>query len=127
MSIRAALHRASRASSTPRRPPRGRGCRERGQALPILLAILAVAAALALGLARVGVAASHRAAAQATADAVALAGAAEGRIAADSIARDEGAAIIEYRGAGEDVWVVIQRDGVRARAHAGPAGRASAP
>ena len=91
---------------------------ERGQVTPLVLVALLFATLLALGVVRVGAAASSRSAAQATADAVALAGAADGRSAADAVAGANHATIVAFEAHGTDVRVTIERRGASATARA---------
>ena len=75
-------------------------CRtERGQALPLVLVIMAVAVGAALLLGAVGRRAVEGAQAQTAADAAALAGAAEGPAAADELARLNGSPTADVTGA----------------------------
>ena len=75
---------------------------ERGQAVPLLAALLVVAAVVALVVAELGVAAVHGAQARTAADAAALAGAADGEAAARAVAADNGgrARVVRRRGPG---------------------------
>ena len=68
------------------------GCRgERGQAVPLVLGLVAVAVVVLLALVPLAQAAQQRAAARNAADAAALAGAAEGEAAAREVAAENGA------------------------------------
>jgi hypothetical protein len=78
---------------------------ERGQATPLLALVVLALGGLIFGLARFGATASHAAQAQAAADAAALAGAAEGRDAATSLAAANGGEILAYDEAGREVEV----------------------
>lgn len=91
---------------------------EQGQVVPVLAVALVIAAALGFGLARVGAAATLEAQAEAAADGAALAGAAQGRPAAEEVAAANGAIVIAYVEQGLDVVVEIERRGVRATARA---------
>lgn len=71
-----------------------------------------------LGLVRVAATAARQGAAQAAADAVALAGAADGPDAADTVAAANDARVEAYRSAGGDVVVTVERRGHRATARA---------
>ena len=84
----------------------------------LLLVALLLAGVMGLGLVRVAVASSRRSAAQAAADASALAGAAEGEEAAQRLAGVNQAELVSYRADGFDVEVVVRRDGVEAVARA---------
>ena len=100
-----------------RHPPPHRG-HQRGQVAPLALVAVLFAALLAVGVARVGSAASRTAAAQATADAVALAGAAGGRPAALDVAAANQAAVVAFEDGDGDVRVTIERRGAAATARA---------
>jgi hypothetical protein len=78
---------------------------ERGQVAPLIAVILVCGGFFCLIVARFGVAAAARAEARTSADAVALAGAAGGRPAADEIAAANSAAIVRYEVSGRDVKV----------------------
>lgn len=91
---------------------------ERGQALPLALVAILLAGLVAAGSVRLGVAASHRAGAQAAADAAALAGAADGREGASRVASANRARLVSYREEEFDVVVAVERFGVRAEARA---------
>lgn len=91
---------------------------QRGQVAPLALVALLLAGLLALGVARVGVAASSRASAQAAADAVALAGASDGRAAAADVAEANQATLVAFRQQGDDVEVTVERRGATATARA---------
>jgi hypothetical protein len=98
------------------RHPRRRGsC---GQAVPLVLAVLALAAVLLIALVPVGRAGIDRARAAAAADAAALAGAAEGRDAAHELARRNGGELVSWRSLGSDVWVEVVVGEARAEARA---------
>lgn len=101
-----------------RRQEPGRSWRQAGQASLAAVGVLAVVAALAWGVARLGGAVGSVAAAQAVADAVALAGALEGEAAAAEVAERNGAALVSWRASGWLVQVVVDRHGQRARATA---------
>jgi hypothetical protein len=108
---------------------------ERGQALPFLALTVVVAGMAVILLGRLGGAAVDRARASAAADAAALAGAAEGREAAESLARANGGRVLRYQQLGEDARVTVAvgeaEAGARARRSGGgpaavPAGREGA-
>ncbi len=84
----------------------------------VVLAVVAVAALLAVGITRVGVAAAHRASAQAAADAVALAAAADGPEAARAVARANQARVVVLAPQGHEISVTIERRGATATARA---------
>ena len=81
---------------------------ERGQALPLVVAVLVVAAVVALVVADLGVAAVHGAQARTAADAAALAGAAGGEAAARAVAADNGAELVSFKAQGRVVEVVVR-------------------
>ena len=80
--------------------------------------LLVLAGVLAAGLVHMGAAASRRASAEAAADAVALAGAADGVEAARRTAADNDARLVSYRVVGSDVVATVERRGVFAAARA---------
>ena len=92
---------------------------ERGQAAPLLALLVVVAGGAALFLARFGGLAVGRAKAEAAADAAALAGAGEGREAAERLASTNGARLTGYDVDGSDTQVVVELgDGLVAVARA---------
>jgi hypothetical protein len=91
---------------------------ERGQAVPIVLGLMAVAVVVVLALLPLVEAARQRAAARSAADAAALAGAAEGEAAAREVAAANGAALVRWRAHGHDVWVEVALGDARAEAKA---------
>jgi hypothetical protein len=91
---------------------------ERGQAVPIVLGLMAVAVVVVLALLPLAEAAQQRAAARNAADAAALAGAAEGEAAAREVAEDNGAELVRWRADGLDVWVAVTLGDARAEAKA---------
>ena len=92
--------------------------RERGQAAPLVAALLAVTFLCCFVLVELGTAATERARARTAADAAALAGAAEGEPAARRFAVENGGELVAFRddGVGVDVTVVV--GGARASARA---------
>jgi hypothetical protein len=92
--------------------------RERGQATPLVLVVVLFVALTLAGVGRLGIAASQRASAQATADAVALAGASHDEAAATEVATANGASLQRFVMEGETVLVEVRRDGVVAHARA---------
>ena len=96
--------------------PRNRG--DRGQVLPLVVGIVAVAAVILLALVPLARAAAQRAEARTAADMAALAGAAEGEEAARDLAEDNGAELVEYLAIGSDVWVTVELGDARAEARA---------
>jgi hypothetical protein len=91
---------------------------QRGQTVPLVAAVLLVVALVGTGLVRVASAASARAATQAAADAAALAGAGDGRTAAERLARRNGAELLTYEEIDLDVVVTVRRGRFTARARA---------
>ena len=94
--------------------PRG----ERASAVLGAIAAIGLAAALTVGIARVGGAAATRASAQAAADAAALAGAIAGPSAAEEAASRNGAVLRSFSAHGDDVLVTVERRDAVARARA---------
>ena len=86
--------------------------------VPLLAVALVLFGVVALGLVRVTIAVTQRSAAQAAADATALAGAVDGPTAADEVAAANGARVIAYVDDGGEVQVTVERQGVRATARA---------
>ena len=80
---------------------------DRGQAAPLMVALVAVAVVVLLALVPLARAAQERAAARAAADAAALAGAAAGEAAAREVAAANGGVVVSWRASGRDVWVVV--------------------
>lgn len=103
-------------TKAPRRAHRRQ--RDSGQAVLLMLPVMAVAALLALGVAEVGHVVVLRARAQTAADAAALAAVTGGRPAADRLARANDASLVGFLRDGTDVVVTVDLDGVRARARA---------
>jgi len=96
--------------------------RDGGQVVPLVLAVMVVVGAVMIALTHLGATATQRARAQTAADAAALAGAAEGRSAAEKLANANGARLVSYRDVGSDVIVTVAVEDVpaTARARAGP-------
>lgn len=82
--------------------------RERGSAVPLVAVAVVLAGMMLMGLGRVGAAGAARAAARTAADAAALAGAADGRTAAEALARANGAELVAYEGIGPDTRVTVR-------------------
>ena len=84
--------------------------RERGQAVPLLAATVAVTGLALVGLATLGRAAVSAARARAAADAAALAGVVDGEPGARRLAAANGAALVSFTRAGDggDVVVVVR-------------------
>ncbi len=81
-------------------------------------AVLTLVAVLTVFVVKLGAAAADRARAQGAADAVALAGAAEGRSSAVALAARNGATLIDYAEVGDDVTVTVEVNGARGFARA---------
>ena len=92
--------------------------RQRGQVLPLMAVVVALAALVVLGLGRLGSVVVARAEAQNAADAAALAGAIYGRATADDLAAANGGRLVSWAAAGREVEVVAEVRGERARARA---------
>lgn len=95
----------------------GRG-RERGQATPLMAAVVVLAGLVALAVVHMGGEAVDAARARTAADAAALAGAAEGRQGAAAVAEANGGRLVGYREVGTDVVVVVRVGAVESRARA---------
>ena len=91
---------------------------DRGQALPLAAAMLAVVAVALVALVPVGRALGDRARARTAADAAALAGAVEGEQAASDLAADNGGELLEFERSGDEVVVRVQVGGADAFARA---------
>lgn len=91
---------------------------ERGQVTPLAAIMLCLIGLAAVHLGKLGEAANHRAQAQTAADAAALAGAAEGRSAASTLARDNRGRLVSYRQIDSDVLVEVQVGKAKAKARA---------
>jgi outer membrane lipoprotein SlyB len=91
---------------------------EHGQAMPLVLAVVAFAAVLLFALVPVAEAAHDRARARSAADAAALAGAADGEEAARAMAEVNGAELVLWRTEGPEVWVEVRLGDARATAKA---------
>jgi hypothetical protein len=102
----------------------GPGHDDRGQAVPLAVAMLAVVAVALAATVPFGVALAERARARTAADAAALAGAAEGEDAARAVAEDNGGALVDYEGSGDEVRVRVRVGDVDAYARARATARA---
>jgi hypothetical protein len=91
---------------------------ERGQAVPLAAAMMAVACVALIALVPVGRALHQRAQARTAADAAALAGAAEGEQAAEALAADNGGDLVDFERRGDEVVVTVRVGGVDAAARA---------
>jgi len=85
---------------------RGRG--DRGQAVPLVIAIVALAAFAVVALGQFAVGTVDAARARTAADAAALAGAADGQAAAASAAADNGGRLESFVSTGDDVIVRVR-------------------
>ncbi len=90
----------------------------RGSLTPLIAVIVLTAGGSALLIGRLGGAAVARAQARTAADAAALAGAAEGRPAAEMVAVANGGRLVEFRSSGLRTSVVVVVGPARARATA---------
>jgi hypothetical protein len=95
-----------------------RGTSDRGQAVPLLLGVLAAGMVFLVALARVGVAAVEAAKARTAADAAALAGARDGHAAAAAVAGENGGELVSFAQAGRDVLVTVRVGEASAKARA---------
>jgi uncharacterized membrane protein len=86
--------------------------------LPFYAVVVLVAGGAMLLLVHLGVLAVHRAHARTAADAAALTGAAEGRSAADDVARDNGAVLESFVAVGPEVEVRVRVGSTHATARA---------
>jgi hypothetical protein len=91
---------------------------DEGQALPLVVVSVLVAAVAALALGRLGIRAIGDARAQTAADAAALAGVRGGYPAAAQLATANGARLVSFTISGRDVVVRVESDGSVAEAHA---------
>jgi uncharacterized membrane protein len=91
---------------------------DRGQLAPLYAVIVLVAGGAMVLLAHLGVLAVHRAHARTAADAAALAGAADGRSAAEEVARSNGAVLDSFLVDGTDVEVRVHVGSTHATARA---------
>jgi hypothetical protein len=94
-----------------------------GQTVPLAVAMLAIVTVALVALAPVGRALADRAHARTAADAAALAGAAEGEQAARALAGANGADLVEFERAGDEVVVRVRVGDVDAYARARAARR----
>jgi hypothetical protein len=92
--------------------------RDRGQAVMLLLACLALIGMVAIGAAALGARIVARQRAQTAADAAALAGTTSGRAGAGRLAAANGGRLVSYVEVGEEVTVVVDVAGEHARARA---------
>jgi hypothetical protein len=85
-----------------------RGAGDRGQALPLVVAVVAFVAVCVVGAGRLVGGAVDAARARTAADAAALAGAGDGRAAAAEMAAANGGVLVGFREAGDDVVVDVR-------------------
>jgi hypothetical protein len=95
-----------------------RCARSRGQTLPLMLVVVALALVGVMVVSGLAGAADDAARARTAADAAALAGAAEGGDAARRMAEANGAELLEFVRAGSVVEVLVRVDSATARARA---------
>jgi hypothetical protein len=100
---------------------------DRGQALPLAAAMLAVVTIALVGLVPVGLAVRERAAARTAADAAALAGAVEGEQVARDLAGANGGELVAFRRTGDEVVVRVRVGDAVADARARATARAATP
>ena len=100
------------------RAPSNAGRSDSGQLAPLYAVIVLVAGGSMLLLVHLGVLAVHRAQARTAADAAALAGAAEGRGAAEDVVRANGAVLESFVAFGSDVEVRVRVGSTHATARA---------
>ncbi len=106
------------ATPRPARTDERRANGDRGQVLPLLVVLLALALGCIVVLGRVGVAARERAEAQTAADAAALAGVVAGPDAAAEAAAANGATLLRLEVVDGVVIVEVEIGGATASAHA---------
>jgi hypothetical protein len=92
--------------------------REHGQVAPLVALVVAAVGGLVLGLGRLGAAAVDRAQARTAADAAALAGAADGRDAAEEVAAANGGRVVWFRRLGVRTGVMVEVGRAQAEAWA---------
>ncbi|MCD9624440.1 pilus assembly protein TadG-related protein [Rhabdothermincola salaria] len=96
----------ARAGQVPSRARRFRG--DRGQAVPVVAGALALVMVLGFGAVRLAGVVTDRARAHSAADAAALAGAVEGRAAADRLAAANGGRVMAFESYGDEVEVTVR-------------------
>jgi hypothetical protein len=100
---------------------------DRGQAVPLAAAMLAVVVVALVGLVPLGVAVHERAAARTAADAAALAGAIEGEHAARQLADANGGELVTFQRTGDEVLVRVRVGDAAADARARAISRSGPP
>jgi hypothetical protein len=98
--------------------PTRRGSGDRGQAVPLVIALVVVAAVAVVALGRLAAGAVDAARARTAADAAALAGAVEGRDAAATVAGANDGVLISFVTSGDAVVVEVRVGRATARARA---------
>lgn len=91
---------------------------EKGSIAPLIALLVVVCGGLSMGIARFGAQATQAAQARTAADAAALAGAAEGEIAAKSVAKSNGARLVSFSKEGNEAQVIIELNEIRVSARA---------
>ncbi len=91
---------------------------DRGQVMPLAVAMVAIVTVALVGLVPVGHAVRDRARARTAADAAALAGAVDGQEAARELAADNGAVLVGFERSGDEVVVLVRVGDTTARARA---------
>ena len=101
---------------------RSSGRRDHGQAVMLMLSIVALIGLLTVGVAKVGALLVEQSRARTAADAAALAGVSGGPAIAAAVAAADGATLLSFRREEADVVVVVRvgHTHARARATAGP-------
>lgn len=95
-----------------------RAAHDSGQAVPLVLGVIALGVVVLLALVPLARGAAERAQARTAADAAALAGAAEGESVAREVAAANDGVLVEWRSVGPDVWVAVVVGKARAVAKA---------
>jgi hypothetical protein len=91
---------------------------DRGQAVMLMVAVVALLAVMLMAMARFGARVVEIEQAQVAADAAALAGVVHGKAGATAVAERNNAQVVEFRQVGDDVIVVVDCGGARATARA---------
>ncbi|MBI4933676.1 MAG: hypothetical protein HY828_07350 [Actinobacteria bacterium] len=108
------MHAVSNVRKDPHRDPN----QDRGQALMLVLAVVALLAVMLMAMARFGARLVDIEQAQVAADSAALAGVVQGESGAVELAERNGATVVQFRQVGDDVIVVVEYRGARATARA---------
>lgn len=112
------MHAVTRVRSDAHRDPDRDPDRDRGQALMLVLAVVALLAVMLMAMARFGARLVDIEQAQVAADAAALAGVVQGESGAVELAERNGASVVQFRQLGDDVIVVVEYRGARATSRA---------